>query len=673
MAMPDGYQIVDSLGATARSKSRHVLLVVISVALLLSGISAEVRAEQSATEDITPESLIFMEVPMVVTAARKEQPVTEAPAAVTVVSAEEIRQSGALSIPDVLRMVSGVDVMTFSVRDQQVGIRGFNGPLTNKLLVLIDGRSVYNDFLGNVYWSLFPIAMEEIARIEVIKSPISTLYGANAFSGVINIITKTPQELNGTQVGLTGGSLDTAIGSVIQAGKGEHFHYKLSAGFDRTDEWEENTKAGDIARGNFYLGYDIGPEQTVALSAGRAHFEDLKVFVFESFGAIQEKGDYDYLQADYRHGRLKVRALRKSEYLDQIIERSVQPNEWTVVTYDTEAQYAFDAGEKHAVVIGADYRHIMLEENNYIGADQSQNLWALFGEDEFRLSNKIRLIAGGRYDRHPLVGGHFSSRGTVLYAPAPDQTVRFSVAQAFRNPTLLESYLQSATPTPPFTLIGAGNPDLKPEGVTSYEVGYRTTLTQRVTVGLNLFYNEYSDLIINTRVFAPPDIILSFANGMDARGVGGEPDLDILVTGWLSLFANYSYQQITDKDDNPGTVSVNEKDRVRRDTPRHKVNVGTRMRFNGGWSASLFAHWVDDTERLITDLAGNEYLAAVNSYTLVNGRVGYAFRKERAEASLSIFNIFNDRHYEYPPGINLPDHSSDAIGRKVTFTLGWKF
>lgn len=671
--MQDSSHIVDSLGATARSKSRHALPGLVSGVLFLIGISVEVGAEQSATEGLTPESLIFMQVPVVVTAARREQPVTEAPAAVTVVSAEEIRQSGALSIPDVLRMVSGVEVITFSVRDQQVGIRGFNGPLINKLLVLIDGRTVYNDFLGNVYWSLFPITMAEIARIEVIKSPISTLYGANAFSGVINVITKTPQELTGTQVGLTGGSRDTAIGSVIQAGQGARFHYKLSAEFDRTDEWEDNKKAGDIARGNFYLGYDIGPKQTVAISAGRAHFEDLKVFVFESFGAIQEKGDYDYLQADYRHGRLTVHAFRKSEYLDQIIERSVQPNEWTVVTYDTEAQYAFDAGEKHAVVIGADYRHIMLEENNYIGADQSQNLWALLGEDEFRLSDKIRLIAGGRYDHHPLGEGHFSSRGTVLYTPAADQTVRVSVAQAFRNPTLLESYLQSATPTPPFTLIGVGNPDLKPEGVTSYEVGYRTTLTQRVTVGLNLFYNEYSDLIINTRVFAPPDIIIGFANGMDARGVGGEPDLDILVTGWLSLFANYSYQQITDKDDNPITASVNEQDRVRRDTPRHKVNVGTRMTFSGGWSGSLSASWVDATERLITDLAGNEYLATVDSYTVVNGRIGYSYWKERAEASLSVFNIFNDSHYEYPPGINLPDRSSDAIGRKVTFTLGWKF
>jgi iron complex outermembrane receptor protein len=646
------------------------LMIIIS---LVAITETALQAAETPPGEASAEDLIFMEVPVVVTASRKAQPITEAPAAVSVVTAEDIRQSGAENIPDVLRMVSGVDVITFSVRDQQVGIRGFNGPLINKLLVLIDGRTVYNDFLGNVYWHQFPVGLDEIERIEVIKSPISTLYGANAFSGVINIITKKPRDLKGTQVDVAIGSRDTSIASVIQAGGSEKFQYKLSVASDRTDGWGSDRRAGDLLRGNFYAGYDIGPERTIALSGGRAHFEDLKVFVFETFGAIREKGDYDYLQADYRDGGLTIRTFRKAEFLDQVIERSAQPNTWDVTTYDTEAQYAFNGGEKHAVVVGADYRHLIVQKNYYIGEKKTQDLWSFYGEDEYRISAKVRLTAGVRYDHHPLVDGHISPRATVLYEPVKDHILRLSASRALRNPTLLESYLQSATPTPPLTLIGEGNPELKPEKVTSYEVGYRASVSRRATLGLNLYYNKYSDLVVNTRVFAFPDIIVSFANGMSATGIGGEPDLDIRVTDWLSLFTNYSYQRITDKDDNPYTLSVNEKDRVRRDTPHNKVNAGARMKFEGSWSCNLSASWVDKTERLITDLAGNEYLARVDSYTVVSGRIGYNLWKGRGEASLAVSNLFNEKHYEYPPGINLPDRSSDQIGRSILGKVSYRF
>ena len=652
-------------------RTANILLPI--MLLIVAAICPPARGEGVPEGETGAEQLLFMEVPVVVTASRKEQPVSEAPAAVTAITAEEIRRSGALTVPDVLRSVSGVDVITLSVRDQQVGIRGFNGPLNNKLLVLIDGRSVYNDFLGNVQWSRFPITLEEIERIEVIKSPISTLYGANAFSGVINIITKTPRALAGTQVDLTAAGRETYLGSLIHAGGWRKLHYKLSAAFDRSDEWGSDERAGDIARGNFYLAYDIDPERTVAISGGRTHFEDLKVFVFETFGVLREKGDHDYLQADYRQGGLKLRAFRKSEFQDQNFERSPQLNQWDVVTYDTEAQYAFEGGERHSVVIGADYRRIEVKKNNYIGEDRSQNLWALFGDGDVRIGPKALLSAGLRYDHHPLVKGHFAPRGAILYTPEQGDTVRLSVTQAYRNPSLLESYLQSTTPGA-ITVLGVGNPELKPEGVTSLEAGFRSALTQRATLGMNFFYNEYSDLFINTRAFVPPSTaVVGFANGGEAWCVGGELDLDLQVSDRLSLFTNYSYQRFTDKDDNPFTLSINERDRVRRDVPRHKLNAGGRMKFENGISASLLLHWVDETERLIGDLAGNEHLARVRSYTTVDGRVGYAFREGNAEVSLALSNIFNDRHYEYHPGIDLPDASSEPVGRQIAFKASCRF
>jgi iron complex outermembrane receptor protein len=667
----------------AGSDSRERLMRILTILLILTAFlfpwpvpaawAGELVTGQNGDEGLSAEGLLFLEIPMVFAASRKEQPVTEAPAAVTVISAEEIRQSGARTIPDLLQFVSGVDVMTISARDQQVGIRGFNRPLNNKLLVLIDGRSVYSDVFGNVFWSLFPIPMEEIARIEVIKSPISSLHGANAFSGVINILTKSPGELKGTQVNLSQGTLDTSVVSLLHGGESGKVSYKLSAEFDRTDQWDGDDRAGDIARGNFSLGYAIGPEQSISLSGGRVHFKDLDFFTYESAGTARQEGNFDYLQGDYQHGGLKLRVFRKTEESDQQFTRTGVSNDWQVVTIDTEAQYAFDAGNNHSIVTGLSYRRITVEDNNLIDGTHAQNHYALFLEDEIRLGEKLRLIAGGRYDHHPLVKGHFSPRGTLLYTPARDHTIRLSVAKAYRNPSLLESYWETMIPIGPLTLVGRGNRDLDSEGITSFEAGYQTTFLKRTTLGVNLFYNEYSDQIYGGGTVDFPNINATFVNGGDAWGVGGELDLNVRVTAWLSLFANYSYQRITDKEDNPFTLMVNEQDRVRHDIPAHKVNAGTRMKFANGLSTNLFLHWSDSSERLIGDLTGNEYLVRTDPYIIFNTRIGYSFWQDRAEASLYVSNLFNDRHFEYPAGINLPDASSDPVGRKILLKLNYRF
>ena len=116
-----------------------------------------------------------------------------------------------------------------------------------------------------------------------------------------------------------------------------------------------------------------------------------------------------------------------------------------------------------------------------------------------------------------------------------------------------------------------------------------------------------------------------------------------------------------------------EQDRVRHDTPEHKINLGVRTKLGGGWTGNLAASWVDKTERLISDLAGNEYMAEVDPYIVVNGWIGYAFWQERGEVSLAVFNMFNDKHYEYPPGINLPDTSSDPVGTQALLKVSWRF
>jgi outer membrane receptor protein involved in Fe transport len=279
--------------------------------------------------------------------------------------------------------------------------------------------------------------------------------------------------------------------------------------------------------------------------------------------------------------------------------------------------------------------------------------------------------------------------------------IRLSVARAFLNPSFAASYMYMNEslhitldpPLPPITLPITftfwGNPQLKPEGITSYEIGYHSNWSNHLKLNLNLFYNQYHDFLIQDfwiifyqegEIFPgspggifPKLLSGSNHNGGDAWGIGGEMSLDVLLNQWISGFVNYSFQQITDKADNPYTTYVNEKDRVRSEFPKHKINAGLRVMFKNGFSLNILAHWVDQTQRFIVHQDYERYLSKTDDYFIFNTRVGYTFWKKKADVVLSIFNLFNNHHYEYPTDRNLPIPNSDPIGRRITLTIRMKF
>lgn len=204
------------------------------VAVILSLPSISLSAEPSR------ELLLFQEIPTVFTVSKKEQAISESPSAVSIITEEDIRAYGAANIPDLLRNVPGVDVMAISATDYNVNVRGFNKDASHKLLVLIDGRSVNLDFMGIVLWESLPVTMEEIKRIEIVKGPGSAIWGGNAYSGIINIVTKRPLEALGTTASLSSGEKNTQIGSVIHADRKGSTSYMISAGWKQEDNWDNN-------------------------------------------------------------------------------------------------------------------------------------------------------------------------------------------------------------------------------------------------------------------------------------------------------------------------------------------------------------------------------------------------------------------------------------------------
>ncbi len=647
------------------------------------------------------EDLLFEDIPVVITASRKEQPITESPSAITVIDAEDIRQSGAVNIPDVLRMVAGVDVMTITLRDQQVGVRGLNSNQSNKLLVMLDGRPVYIDLYGSVFWDLFPVGLEDIQRIEVVKSPVSSIYGANAFSGVVNIITKTPEQAEGTRLKITAGEAGTVIGSMTHAGSGKKMSYKVSGEWNRAKEWQGDENAGEIYKVNALLNYDIGKKSKLALSLGRTHTRDRKLFVDFDLGNSTLTGDMDYIRLDYEYGDFRFRTFFNRLNAEFFAGEAGLESGYTS-TLDIEVLHSFKIGKSHSVVWGANYRHNRIKKFElFFNRGYKQDLWALFFEDEITLSPRLRVTVGGRYDRHPLVGDHVSPRGSLFFSPSPKHIIRFSIAQAYRNPAFFNSYFnftyqtffQLPAPFPavevPFTYISRGNESMGSEGVIAYEIGYQSRWPGGVNLGVNLFYNMYTDFFTSTDRYtyyaehelfpgSPGNVILKsaetdYGNGGDARGIGGEIHLDVKFSEAVSGFINYSFQEITDTEDNPNTTLVDETDRVRPQYPKHKVNGGLRIKFKNGLSFNCLVHWAAKTSHYISYADGSEYMVDLDDYLLVNTRIGYRLLNKKLEIALAVFNLFNHKHFEYPPGIATMPFYAHEIGRRISLSIGYTF
>src|SRR5213594_3083800 len=228
--------IVVSRLASIPTPSRLLLITVFTARLITMPPGSVIAAE---LQESALEELRFLKEETVSIAVRHEQPISEAPSNVYVITEDDIRQSGATDIPAILRRIPGIEVMQTTGADFNVSARVDNQLFANKMLVMVDGRSIYVDTQGIVFWKPIPVTLPEIKRIEVLIGPASVLYGFNAFDGIINIITKSPEEIKGTTLQFGGGEFGTIMASAIQAGTYGKFGYRLSLGRDQNNQWRD--------------------------------------------------------------------------------------------------------------------------------------------------------------------------------------------------------------------------------------------------------------------------------------------------------------------------------------------------------------------------------------------------------------------------------------------------
>lgn len=621
----------------------------------------------------------FLKEETVVTAIRREQPISEAPSNIYVITDEDIRQSGATDVPTVLRRVPGLEVMQMTGADINVSARGDNQPFANKLLVLVDGRSIYIDAQGTLFWKLLPVTMPEIKRIEVLKGPASAIYGFNAFDGVINIITKSPEEMKGTLVQVGGGEFGTWMSSAIHAGVQGKFGYRLSYGEDQAQQWRNrNALAFRSNKINAHTEYAISPESRLIVAGGFIKATRFDGQVGETVAESIQPAQW-YGHAAYERPNFFIRTWwnglsdKGVQSANPLLANFVQLTDFSgdpkfsdhANTYNIEAQHTIELGNSHQMSYGVNYRY-----NTYVSNVVNygfENRLGIYVQDAWRITEKTTLNAGVRYDLDTFIHPTISPRVTLLYKVSSNHVLHVSGSVAYRPPTIIETHLnEQAIVTlplpPPFntsTNPVSGSLNLAPEEIVSYEVGYQGWLYQhRIRLRGDIFFNHITNLINSRNTSAG---VATFVNDPGQADIyGGEAGVEFLATQWLTGFTNFSYEQI----------GQSFTDTVRRGAPRFKVNAGLR----GDWDSGL------NTEAVIYHVGAATYPIAatffrlepffppgvlppntrVDSYNLLNLRLGYRFWHDKAEFAVSAFNALNDHHKEHPLG--------DTIGSRV---MGW--
>ena len=644
--------------AKARSASPALLPLLFTSFFAATGDITSLWAQESRTNtlaNMTLEQLMSVEVTSV---SKHSEPISHAPAAIYVLSNDDIRRSGATSIPEALRLVPGLQVAQINPGNWAISSRGFNGRFANKLLVMIDGRSVYTPLFSGVYWDVQDTLLADIERIEVIRGPGASLWGANAVNGVINIITKDSAQTTGGMLTAGGGTEERAFGRARYGGHiSEDATYRAYMKYTMRDEGPAGNNSTEILQGGYRVDWRPyeGNKLTIQgdVYAGDSTSGTISQVSRVAGGNAIVRWEREFTASSI--GTLQAYYDRTERTFDVLTEYRN--------TFNIDWQHQFDLGERNQVVWGAGYR---LTTDQTFGTptvtfnphDATDHLASVFLQDEFAiLPEKLWFTVGSKLEHNQYTGFEVQPNVRLSWRPTEKQTVWASWSRAMRSPSRAETdlFATSGTLPGPTTTI-MGNPNFVSEELEAYELGYRIQPHRSLTLDVAAFYNAYDHLRSLTLLAPPPNVVLQANNSMNGYTYGGEFSAVWQPVSWWRLHGSYTLLQMHLNSNFPGADSTfNYRES---DNPQHQFQFRSSFDLPHGFEFDAMVQHVDS-------LPGQN----VPAYTRLDTRIGWRSSKN-VDVSVVFQNLLDNRHFEYGRNfLVFPDEVQRSVYAKVT----WNF
>lgn len=631
-----------------RGSAKRIFLAGVATACL----STPALATTTADDNLGGLSLEELANVKVTSVSRRPEPVAEAAASIYVISADDIRRSGAASLPEVLRLAPNLQVQRVNAADYAISARGFNGfETSNKLLVLIDGRSVYSTLHAGVFWDIRTPPIEDIDRIEVVSGPGGTLYGANAVNGVINIITRPSGETQGPAVAVGLGNEDRTLNlrhgwRIGDNGAARAYVYAFDRGDSLQASGEDATDATSGVRGGLRSDWTFGAD-TVSLQGelfrNRLHVNE----DFSGAGTHAEGGHVlgRWTRAFDSWGELQLQALYDRMQLTEPLITETDD------TYDIQLQHAFALGERHQIVWGGGYREVTTALESKVPSsfldpeERTITLGNLFIQDHVGLTDALTLTLGVKYETNSFSGDELLPNVRLAWRRPAGDLVWAAISRASRTPNRIERDLRF-----PGFLVGG---DFQSELLTAYEAGYRSNPTANTAFSISLFYNEYDQL--RTVRTTPVTIVpISFANDAEGRTYGLEAWGSWDVRPRWRLSAGVSTLD-KDFDVKPGQTDLS-LIASQGDDPNYQVLLRSQ------------SNLADNVELDVRLRAVDELVpSGVDGYVEADARIGWRIT-DQLELALAGQNLLDNNKFE-----TADPQRRRAFGRAAYAQLRWDF
>lgn len=622
--------------------------------------------------------------------SKKSEKASEAAASIFVITQEDIERSGMTSIPEVLRIVPGLNVAQSGSHQWAISARGFNDQFANKLLVLIDGRSVYTPLYSGVYWDVQDTPLQDIERIEVIRGPGATQWGANAVNGVINIITKNAKYTQGGLVSSTAGNVDRSLNTVRYGTQiSENGYIRTYAKYDERDEVR-------TARG---LGAHDAWNKAQAGFRADLKPEDDQKFTFQ--GDVYRSGQDYALNLPYVAGVIPTNTHEKvsggnlmgkwnkknsstSEIDLQLYYDAARRNnlvfDSNVQTADIDLQHTWTELQSHEIISGVSYRLVKsdVDGTSYIKfapSSRLDNLFSAFAQDKITLNpNDLFLTLGSKFEHNDYSGFEFQPSARLSWLIDGKQTLWGSISRAVHTPSVSDDSADSRYIIGPVgggvILARSGDKNTEAEDLIAYEIGYRIQPASNISIDSSLFYNDYNNLLLGSvrgtsgllddPILGGNHFIQTVfpVSAGSAHVWGGELTAKWNPADYLELVGGYTLQQLKFDQGDPYGLSFGGK------SPQQQFNIRSTVFFPHDVEWNTAVYYTDSLK------AADIYTSTgTPAYTRLDTRLAWQ-ALEGLELSLVGQNLLDKSHKEFNGFLY---QSSSEIPRAYYGNVTWKF